>query len=387
MPDIPDYDWLYSRTRAGRDRGPEGARRLLDILGKPDHQFVSIRVVGTNGKGSTCAMLEAGLLACYVRTGCFTSPHLQRFEERIRINGLEIAPQQTAGLIEWAKENMPDAAFFDLIVAFACQTFADTGVKLAIIEAGVGGVTDATHALEKVQAVCLTNVSLDHTGVLGSSIAQIANDKARAVKAGIPLITTATNEALEVVQGIAKEVGAPFYSPQTHPHLFELPHAPAIQGQHQQQNAALAAATLRILDYEQGLEAALSVQFPARLESFRWQDKTIVIDGAHNPAAARAVAQALPSADVLLFGSFGRKDSIQVLTPLLEVASQRVFTSPGPDSIPPEELAQQFGGMAITNPAEALAKALGLTPAGGVILVTGSLYLAGAIRTIVEDLI
>lgn len=386
MSDLPDYHWLYSRTRAGRDRGPEGARRLLDTLGKPDHQFSSIRVVGTNGKGSTCAMLEAGCLACNVQTGCFTSPHLQDFEERIRINGLEISSQCTAEFIERAKIDMPDAAFFDLIVAFACQTFAHVDVQVAIIEAGVGGVTDATHALEKVQAVCLTNVSLDHTGVLGSSIAQIASDKAHAVQKDIPLITTATHEAWAVAQAVAWEVGAPFYSPQTHPSLFELPHMPAARGHHQQQNAALAAATLRILDYEQGLSAALAVQFPARLESLQWKERTIVIDGAHNPAAAQAIAQAMPSVDVLLFGSLGRKDSIQVLKPLLGLASQQVFTLPSSDSIctSPEDLVEQFGGLAMNNPAKALAQALELTPTGGVILVIGSLYLAGQVRTIIE---
>lgn len=385
MSDLPDYDWLYSRTRAGRDRSPEGARRLLDALGKPDHQFSSIRVVGTNGKGSTCAMLEAGVLACNVQTGCFTSPHLQRFEERIRINGLEISPQDTGELIEKAKTNMLAAAFFDLIVAFACQTFAHTDVEVAIMEAGVGGLTDATHALEKVQAVCLTNVSLDHTKVLGSSIAQIASDKAHAAQKGIPLITTATNEAWEVAQAVAWEVGAPFYSPQTHPNLFELPRMPALQGQHQQQNAALAVATLRILGYEQGLSAALAVQFPARLESVQWKNRTIVIDGAHNPAAAQAIAQTVPSVDVLLFGSFGRKDSIQVLEPLLGLAAQQVFTLPGPDSTSPETLVEQFGGLAINDPTEALAQAVELTPVGGVVLVTGSLYLAGQIRTIIES--
>ncbi len=382
MPDhtAPDYDWLYSRTRAGRERGPQAARALLDRLGKPDQTFQSIRVVGTNGKGSTCAMLEAGLLAAGVSVGRFTSPHLHAFEERIRVGGQEITPQRTAQFVTWAREHTPDGAFFDLALALACQVFAKAGVKLAVMEAGVGGVSDATQALENVVAVALTNADLDHVAALGPTLADIARDKAQAARPGTPLLTTATGEALEVVQQVVAEVGAPLFTPQTHPELFALPHPPALSGPHQQQNAALALATLRTLGYASGIEAALDATNPARLERFEVGGKVVLVDGAHNPHAARALAEAVPRADVLLFGNLARKDTGATLAPLLEVAALRVFTAPSELATPPGELAGQYGGQALDDPAEALAKALALTPPGGTLLVTGSLYLAGAVR-------
>ena len=387
MSAAPDYDWLYARTRAGRERGPQGARRLLDRLGSPDARFACIRVVGTNGKGSTCAMLEAGLLAAGVRTGRFTSPHLQRYEERIRVNGQDLSPERTAAFIGWAQEHAPDAAFFDLTLALACQVFAEDGVDIAVMEAGVGGLSDATQALRKVAAVALTNVALDHVATLGPNLDDIARDKAGAARPGVPLLTTAAGEALEVVRAVAAEVGALLYTPQTLPALFALPHPPRLAGAHQQMNGALAAATLRTLGYPDSVEAALRATHPARLERFEIGGKTVLLDGAHNPHATRALAASVPHADVLLFGNLARKDTAATLAPLLAVAPVRVFTAPGdlatsPADLAtsPADLATQYGGHSIFSPADALAQALALTPPGGTLLVAGSLYLAGTVR-------
>lgn len=376
----PDYDWLFSRTRAGRVRGPQGARELLERLGRPDRAFKSIRVIGTNGKGSTCAMLEAGLLAAGVRVGRFTSPHLHEYEERIRVNGAQISPSRTQAFIAWAKEFVPDAAFFDLTLALACQVFVEAGVQVAVMEAGVGGVRDATQALESVLAVALTNADLDHMGVLGQTVAEIARDKAGAALRDVPLLTTATGEALDTVQQVAEEIGAPLFTPQNQPELFALPRPPALAGPHQSQNAALAVATLRTLGFTSGVEAALNATNPARLEGFQVGSKTILIDGAHNPHATRALAEAVGQVDVLLFGNLARKDTLATLRSLLNAAPVRVFTAPGDLATPPQDLAAQHGGHAITDPTEALAYALALTPDRGTLLVTGSLYLAGTAR-------
>ena len=256
-PPPPDYDWFFGRTRNGRARGPDVARALLDAQGKPDAAFTSVRVVGTNGKGSTCAMLEAGLISAGVPTGRFTSPHLIRFEERIRVNGQEVRPARVAAFIEQARQDGWEGAFFDLSLLLACTVFAESGVRVAVMEAGVGGVSDATQALSQVSAVALTNVALDHVGVLGGTVAQIARDKALAARPGVPLLTTATGEALDVIGDVCRELDAPLYTPATHPALFALPHAPALRGSHQHSNAALALATLRLLGYGSGSEAAL----------------------------------------------------------------------------------------------------------------------------------
>ncbi len=380
QPPSPDHPWLFSRTRAGRARGPGGARALLDALGAPDTGVPCIRVVGTNGKGSTCAMLEAGLLAAGVRVGRFTSPHLHAYEERIRVGGVNLDPARTHAFIEWAREHAPDAAFFDLTLALACQVFAHDGVQLAVMEAGVGGASDATQALGNVVAVALTNADLDHTGVLGSTVAEIARDKAGAARPGVPLLSTASGEALTAVREVAAAVGAPLLTPQTHPALFALPRPPRLAGPHQHANAALAAATLRTLGHAGGVAAALEATHPARLERLEADGKTVLIDGAHNPHATRAVARAVPHADVLLFGNLARKDTDATLAPLLPVAPVRVFTAPGDLATPPRDLADRYGGHACPDPAAALACALALTPAGGTLLVTGSLYLAGSVR-------
>ncbi|GGO18823.1 glutamate ligase domain-containing protein [Deinococcus humi] len=376
----PDYDWLYSRTRAGRARGPGGVRALLDTLGSPDTRFGSVRVIGTNGKGSTCAMLEAGLIAAGVRTGRFTSPHLHAYEERIRVNGVNLAPARTQEFIDWARVHAPDAAFFDLTLALACQVFAEDGVDLAVMEAGVGGISDATHALGHVVAVALTNVDLDHTSVLGSAVADIARDKAGAAQPGVPLLTTASGDALDVARAVARERGAPLLTPRTHPELFALPHPPALEGVHQHANAALAVATLRMLGHDAGVEAALQARHPARLERLNVDGKTVLLDGAHNPHATHALALAVPHVDVLLFGNLARKDTDATLAPLLPVAPLRVFTAPGDLATSPRALATRYGGEECPDPADALARALALTPSGGTLLVTGSLYLAAGVR-------
>ncbi|WP_425145864.1 bifunctional folylpolyglutamate synthase/dihydrofolate synthase [Deinococcus sp.] len=381
------HDWLYARTRQGRQRGPAPARALLDTLGSPDLRFQSLRVVGTNGKGSVCAMLEAGLLAAGERVGRFTSPHLTHFEERVRVDGQQITPQQTADFVAWAQMHAPDAAFFDLSLGLAAQTFANSGVRVAVMEAGVGGESDATQALSRVRALLLTNVALDHTATLGHTLAQIARDKAGAALPGVPLLTTAEGEALAVVRAVAQQRGATLYTPVSHPELFELPRPPLLAGGHQTTNARLALAALRLLGYAAGVDAALNASWPARLERFDLQGRTVLLDGAHNPAAAAALALAVPRADVLLFGSLPRKDSAATLAALKDVAPLRLLTHPTPDepradlrALAAQEGLGQAGAEVEERPEAALERALALTPPGGTLLVAGSLYLAGTLR-------
>ena len=375
-------DWLFSRSRGGAPRGPERARALLDALGSPDARFRALRVVGTNGKGSTCAMLEAGLLGARQRVGRFSSPHLERFEERVRVNGREITPEQGAAFVAWAREHAPDAPFFDLTLGLAAQAFARAGVDWAVIEAGVGGRSDATQALGRVAAVLLTNVALDHTATLGATLAEIARDKAGAASPGAPLLTTASGEGLAVTAEVAAERGAPLYTPATHPALFALPHPPRLLGAHQQDNARLALAALRLLGFGAGAEAALAAEHPGRLERSLLRGREVWLDGAHNPHAARALAAALSaieagSMDALVFGAFGRKAVDQTLAPLLTLGGARVFTSPGPGAADPYALAARYGGRAEPDALQALERALELAPPGGRVLATGSLYLVG----------
>ncbi|MFC6592288.1 bifunctional folylpolyglutamate synthase/dihydrofolate synthase [Deinococcus lacus] len=356
---------------------------MLDRLGSPDLAFPVLRVVGTNGKGSTCAALEAGLIAAGLRTGCFTSPHLHSFGERIRVQGTPLSDQEAARFIEWAKQEAPDTAFFDLTLGLAAQTLAGR-VDWAVMEAGVGGASDATQALARVGAVLLTNVGLDHVGALGQSLADIARDKAGAARPGVPLLTTATaEEGLDTVRAVAEHCGAPLYTPATHPALFELPRPPALAGQHQRLNAALACAALRLLGIGDP-DAALEAQHPGRMERRTVGGRQVILDGAHNSHAAQALAASLGHANTLLFGSLARKDTHATLRPLLDMVDQVVFTAPGETAVSPAELAARYGGHGVAQVSEALALALSQTREGGTLLVAGSLYLVAAVRALLD---
>lgn len=383
MTAIPDpHAWLYAQARPG-ERGPARARALLRGLGDPQQAFAVLRVVGTNGKGSTAAMLEAGLLACGESVGCFTSPHLSRFEERVRIGGRELAPERTADFVAWARARGVQAGFFELALALACREFARAGVRWVVAEAGVGGASDATAALDdRVQAVALTNVAADHLNVLGPGLADVARDKAGAARRGRPLLSTAREEA-DTVARVARERGAELLTPQEHPALFALPHPPALAGPWQLHNAALAAATLRRLGFGAGVPAALGAVWPARLERFAAQGRTVLLDGAHNPAAAGALVAGLTGVHTLLFGALARKDALPMLAALRPLAREVLLTAPSVAEAAQSahrELAPALGLKAEDDPARALRRALALTPPGGTLLIAGSLHLAGTLR-------
>ena len=387
MPDADALDWLFAQRRTG-PRGPERARAILERLGHPERLFDVIHVVGTNGKGSVCAMLDAGLQAAGLCVGRFTSPHLLRFAERITVNGREISVLEIEEFINWAQQHATDGAFFDLTVALACQHFARNRVDVAVIEAGVGGATDPTMALERVRALVLTNVDLDHQETLGPGLRDIALDKSGAIRRGIPVVTAARDEALEVIHARALERGATLHVLNDANPLFALPNPPRLRGRHQQENARLAVAALRLLGCaEASLSAALNATWPARFEGFHLGDCTVVIDGAHNPAGSHVLAAELQAGYTLIFGAFERKKAHETLLPLLPGAGQLIFVAPpGPQpAADVHALARQHDGQAFNSFEDALQTALETTPAGECIVVTGSLYLAGLARQAVIE--
>jgi dihydrofolate synthase/folylpolyglutamate synthase len=374
-------EWLYARRRTG-PRGPERARAILGRLGDPQARFDAIHVVGTNGKGSVCAMLDAGLRASGLHVGRFTSPHLTDFRERIVVNGQEIPEPVVLEFAAWAREHAQDGAFFDLTIALAFNYFANQGVDIAVVEAGVGGASDATMTLERVKLLVLTNVDFDHIETLGPSLRDIAQDKSGAIRAGVPVVTAATGEALEVIRSRAFDRQAPLYALDASNPLFALPRAPRLQGRHQIENAHLAAAALRLLGYaEASVLAALEASWPARFEVFKLEGRTVIVDGAHNPAGAQALADSLEPGFALVFGAFERKNAQAVLEPLRTLASSLAFVAPpGGQAADPRSLALEHGGTAFDTLEGAFRHTLERTGKGGCIVVTGSLYLAGLMR-------
>src|SRR6185369_4153659 len=188
MPIGGTLEKLYARRRFGIRPGLDRVRLLLDRLGNPEQSFRSIHVVGTNGKGSTSAYLASILTAAGLRTALFTSPHLVSFTERFRINGVEIAPQRLEPLLASVLDAAPDdATFFEIVTALAALYFFEERVDVAVMEAGMGGRSDATAALAGIMTV-ITPVSLDHCDYLGTTLEQIAAEKSGIAEPGTPVI-------------------------------------------------------------------------------------------------------------------------------------------------------------------------------------------------------
>jgi dihydrofolate synthase / folylpolyglutamate synthase len=381
-------EWLYARTRSGLARGPERAQGLLEQFGNPQQSFRGVHVLGTNGKGSVCAMISAGLRAAGDRVGRFTSPHLLDFRERITVDGLEIPESEVVRFVQWAQRDRTEAAFFDLTVVMAFTHFARTNVEVAVVEAGVGGARDATANLENVLLTVITNVDFDHVETIGPNLRQIALEKAGAIRAGVPVVTAARGEALEVIRGVALERGAELHVLEPEDDLFALPHKPALRGVFQLENAALAVAGLRLLGLEDAeVSASLEASWPGRMEKLEVQNRAVILDGAHNPAAARALAKSLKPGFSLVFGAMARKDVRGVLEPLRELASEVRFVSPGTLGADPQALALEFDGLAFDSLEAALRASLESVPERGRVLVTGSLYLVAEARKMLLELV
>lgn len=361
--------WLEAQRRAGRVRGPQRAGALLEALGVRGGPRL-VHVVGTNGKGSVAAYLEAGFRAAGVRAGAFTSPHLVDLRERVRIDGKPVAPGEVTDFVRWARGSGLEGAFFDWMLAFALERFAARGVVWAALEAGVGGASDATMAARGVELVVLTNVGRDHLASYGS-LEALARDKAGAARPGVPVVTAATGAGLAALEARALEVGAPLFRYDPADPLFQLPSPPALPGRFQRTNAALAAAALRLLGFpERAVAAALEeARLPGRFDRRRWRGVEVVLDGAHNPDAARALAAELPRYH-LVFGAQPHKKPGDVLAPLLAGARSLVFTWPATEP--------QNGAAYEPEPERALAQAARRARMDGEpVLVTGSLYLVG----------
>ena len=354
-------------------------RRFITQLGLVYPQN-AVHVVGTNGKGSVTAMVAAGLQAAGVRTGRFISPHVTEFRERIAVDGRWISEPEVLAFVQGLPALEPPPAFFELTLALALQHFAREKVEIAVTEAGVGARDDATRVLENVRAVVLTNVGRDHLDTLGPTLRDVALDKADAVRPGVPTLTAATGEALEIITAVAAERGSSLYALSVDDPLFALPAeletAPA-----QTLNRRLAAATLRLRGVsEDAVLTGLTATLPARAERFWVTGREVILDGAHNPDAARALLEHTRAPFTLLFGALPKKLGAETLNVLLPYAEHVILT----DAAPGQTSALQRPGLTfIPEPEAALESALALT-APGQVVIAGSFYLAGRLRRVLE---
>jgi dihydrofolate synthase / folylpolyglutamate synthase len=401
---------------------------LLDHLGRPDRAYPTIHIAGTNGKGSTAAFVESILRHAGFRTGLNTSPHLERINERFRINGEEINDEQFANTFtrihsvieELLAEGKLRAhpTYFECVTALAFELFAQEHVEFGVIEVGLGGRLDATNIITPVISI-ITRIDFDHENFLGHSLREIAGEKAGILKHAIPVVSAPQlPEAQEVLRARAAELHCPLLETAEafridteikaeggsfHAQVTELatgtkfPLAPQLPGRFQLQNALNAVAAARLLQQKQfrvsnaNIETGIAeTRWPGRLEKLQSRPD-IYLDGAHNPSAARELAHFLEEnfagrRIILIYGAMRDKAVDEVTGLLFPQAAEVIFTQPNnPRSISAAQLSQIAAHHAahsstIPNAEQALDYALANAHPDDAIFITGSLYLVGQLR-------
>jgi dihydrofolate synthase/folylpolyglutamate synthase len=385
--------FLYSLQLFGSQFGLERAHQLAEFAGNPQNSLRFIHVAGTNGKGSTCAMLESIYRTAGLRVGLYTSPHLVSFRERIQIDREPISEVDVTRLVvrikgwleDWPRDNHP--TFFEIITVIALQYFAERKCDLVIWETGLGGRLDATNIVMPLASV-ITNIQFDHEKWLGNTLEQIAGEKAGIIKARVPVITGPQEPpALRVIRDQAKQQAAPL-------HLAEEP-APAdaigLEGEHQRRNAALAVKTVEVLSdaipvsKENVAKGLSSVHWPGRFQIVRRGLQTIILDGAHNPNGAKALVSTLRARNLgpltLIVGMLEDKNVGEICEILGSIALQ-VIAVPVANSrtAAPENIAvalRSANPKATVTTAASLGEALARTGSEKIVVVSGSLYLIG----------
>jgi len=407
-------DRLSKLSPAGDRLGLQRISALLDRLGRPQDALPPVfHVAGTNGKGSTVAFIRAALEASGRKVHAFTSPHLVRFNERIRIAGRLIDDEELsetlAEVVDAGAEVEP--SFFEVAAAAALVAFARTPADACILEVGLGGRLDATNIIERPLITGIANLALDHQQFLGEGLADIAGEKAAIAKPGVPLVTQLYPPLIRKRIGrIAQERGALWlprgsawdaasergklrYRDERGKLILPLPR---LFGRHQAMNAALAVAMLRHQDVLPVPASALSAamgwaDWPARLQHLApgplVGDREVWLDGGHNPSAARQIAAFVKSEWRdgrplhLVFASLATKDPPGMLEPFRGVAAH-VHAVPIPDHacFTPSDLVEIAGELGFAADAhDNVAEALAAAPADARVLIFGSLYLAGAV--------
>ncbi len=390
--------------------------RLLDALGNPQLNLPPvIHIAGTNGKGSTQAMIRAGLEAAGKSVHAYTSPHLARFHERIRVAGDLISEADLTAVLDecYAANGGGDITYFEITTCAALLAFSRTPADFTLLEVGLGGRLDATNVVDDPVLTMITPVSMDHEQFLGDTLRKIAFEKAGIIKPGVPcIVSRQADDGMEVIEEVARRHAAPLlaYGQQWHvgpdrdrisyqddAGLLDLP-MPNLPGAHQIMNAGAALTALRYLGFDEHVaEAAVTTAFwPARMQRLKTGPLTdaapqaeLWLDGGHNPAAGDALAAHLQTLSErptrLICGMLNTKDIDGYLRPLAAVTQDLTAVSiPGEASTLPAEATAEaarnvgFSADLADDVGAALAKIVATTPQARV-LICGSLYLAGAI--------
>lgn len=339
----PDWDSLFARRTLGVRLGLEVVSRAFEALGRPAGTVPAIHIVGTNGKGSTAAMLTSGLAAVHQRgagtlgrtlrsqTGVYTSPHLHRVSERVAIDGEPVSEAvlwRAVQAVDDAETRAPAQralSFFEVLTLAAMLVFEEVGVKTLVVETGLGGRLDATRVVAPV-VVAVTSIAADHQQWLGKDLTAIAGEKAGVFVPGVPVVSaTQVPEVRDALSAAADRVGCPLTFVSS---LAAAP--PRLPGPHQRQNAGVALAALRVIHPHARAADLDDTRWPARLETIDWERGRVTLDAAHNPAACAAVVDALrvrsgppmapPPVDLIIVGAQPDKDVAAMLAALRRLA-------------------------------------------------------------------
>ncbi|WP_296640256.1 bifunctional folylpolyglutamate synthase/dihydrofolate synthase [Roseinatronobacter sp.] len=389
--------------------------RLLAALDHPERRLPPvIHIAGTNGKGSTQAMIRAGLEGVGLSVHAYTSPHLARFHERIRLAGDLIAEDTLSAILdECLHANGADAiTYFEITTCAAFLAFARTPADYTLLEVGLGGRLDATNVVETPALTIITPVSMDHEQYLGNTLGKIAGEKAGIMKRGVPcVVATQGDEAIDVIEARAARLGAPLMVQGQHWHvmteagrlvyqdetgLLDVP-LPRLAGPHQVQNAGTAIAALRALGHGAGADAAVTrAEWPARMQRLRQgplvdalPGGTLWLDGGHNPAAGQAIASTLAAQGDrplwMICGMLNTKDVTGFMQPLAPHARRLYAVSiPGEAAtLSAQATAEAARGAGIeaveAESVLAALQAIAAEDSSAQVLICGSLYLAGNI--------
>jgi dihydrofolate synthase/folylpolyglutamate synthase len=393
---------LYARVPLGMRLGLEAMEAACARAGHPERAFPVVHVAGTNGKGSVCAMIEASLRAGGKKTGLYTSPHLVKLSERIRVNGEPMTDTALAEVLEEALTLGPDLSFFETVTLAGFLAFRSAKVDVAVVEVGIGGRLDATNVVSPKLGV-ITKIAFDHMDRLGSTLEAIAREKAGIAKPGMKLIVgEMTPEVRAAVEDVAVRAGATTVEETERDPSWVL----ALEGAHQKANAALAVRVARELNVpDKAIDKGLKgTRWPGRLEHIETERGLAILDGAHNPDGAQALAAYLRSGKsippsffgphipknppvCLVFGALADKAWTEMLDALVPVSAHRVYVEPhGRAAAPVEALAARHPGETATTVTDALRRARELVGKTGIVVVCGSLYLVGEARAILLGL-
>ncbi len=411
---IEDHTW--STTRLGLER----TRMLLAALGDPQKKLRFVHVAGSNGKGSTCAMLERILRCSGYRTGMYISPYLQDFRERIQISGEYIPGEALAEITERVRviaDAMDDhPSQFELVTAIGMEYFARQQCDVVVLEVGMGGELDSTNAIDSPEAAVITNIGLEHTEYLGKTLAEIASAKAGIIKPGCDCVCYPSGEeVLAVIESVCAAKGVPLHIADhalaesvysgLDGQVFrwkENEYRLALLGDYQVRNAVTVLETVSVLRErgwnipEKAVHAGLDkVRWPARMEKLA-AEPLCLLDGGHNPQCAQALTDSLKTLlpgrkAVFLTGVLADKDYKTIMDTVLPLANEFICLTPvSPRALSAEKLAEHLrslGAKAETaeDYPDGIRKALSAAGEDGTVVAFGSLYLAGTLRTLLPE--